>query len=114
MTYKLETLDFAFYICSTPTFLYFDLYLNTAHATHYAYMHYILIWDYRIYLIIKLSAYPPPPIKHNTSPYESRNIKDVRPAFIDNNAALNQSSINCSRSKLKNKYGIVVYKLNLN
>ena len=26
----LETLDFTFYIGSTPTFLYFDLYLNTA------------------------------------------------------------------------------------
>ena len=25
----LETLDFTFYIGSTPTFLYFDLYLNT-------------------------------------------------------------------------------------
>ena len=33
----LETLDFAFYIGSTPTFLYFDLYLNTAFATHYVY-----------------------------------------------------------------------------
>ena len=29
---KLETLDFAFHIDSTPTFLYFDLYLNTAYA----------------------------------------------------------------------------------
>ena len=28
----LETLDFTFYIGSTPTFLYFDLYLNTAFA----------------------------------------------------------------------------------
>ena len=33
----LETLDFAFYIGSTPTFLYFDLYLNTAYAAHYVY-----------------------------------------------------------------------------
>ena len=31
----LETLDFAFYIGSTPTFLYFDLYFNTAYAAHY-------------------------------------------------------------------------------
>ena len=31
----LKTLDFAFYIGSTPTFLYFDLYLNTAYAAHY-------------------------------------------------------------------------------
>ena len=29
-----ETLDFDFYICSTPTFLYFDLYLNNAYAAH--------------------------------------------------------------------------------
>ena len=28
----LETLDFTFYIGSTPTFLYFDLYLNTAYT----------------------------------------------------------------------------------
>ena len=28
----LETLDFAIHIGSTPTFLYFDLYLNTAYA----------------------------------------------------------------------------------
>ena len=33
----LETLAFAFYIGSTPTFLYFDLYLNTAYAAHYVY-----------------------------------------------------------------------------
>ena len=32
-----ETLDFAFHIDSTPTFLYFDLYLNTAYAAHYVY-----------------------------------------------------------------------------
>ena len=31
----LETLDFTFYIGSTPTFSYFDLYLNTAYAAHY-------------------------------------------------------------------------------
>ena len=30
----LETLD---YIGSTPTFLYFDLYLYSAYATHYVY-----------------------------------------------------------------------------
>ena len=33
----LETLDFAFHIVSTPTFLYFDMYLNTAYAAHYVY-----------------------------------------------------------------------------
>ena len=31
----LETLDFTIRIDSTPTFLYFDLYLNTAYAAHY-------------------------------------------------------------------------------
>ena len=31
----LKTLDFAFYIGSTRTFLYFDLYFNTAYAAHY-------------------------------------------------------------------------------
>ena len=31
----LEMLDFAFHIGSTPTFLYLDLYLNTAYAAHY-------------------------------------------------------------------------------
>ena len=31
----LETLDFTIHIGSTPTFLYFDLYLNTAYAAHY-------------------------------------------------------------------------------
>ena len=30
----LETLYLAFYIGSTPTFLYLDLYLNTAYAAH--------------------------------------------------------------------------------
>ena len=35
----LEMLDFTFHIGSTPTFLYFDLYLNTAYAAHYVY------WD---------------------------------------------------------------------
>ena len=31
----LKTLDFTFYIGSTPIFSYFDLYLNTAYAAHY-------------------------------------------------------------------------------
>ena len=33
----LETLDFTLHIGSTSTFLYFDLYLNTAYAAHYVY-----------------------------------------------------------------------------
>ena len=38
----LEMLDFIIYIGITPTFLYFDLYLNTAYAAHYAFIsHYV-------------------------------------------------------------------------
>ena len=33
----LKTLDYAIRIGSTPTFLYFDLYLNSAYAAHYVY-----------------------------------------------------------------------------
>ena len=33
----LETLDYTIRIGSTPTILYFDLYLNTAYAAHYVY-----------------------------------------------------------------------------
>ena len=33
----LETLDFAFFIGSTPTFFYFNLYLNTGDAAHCVY-----------------------------------------------------------------------------
>ena len=32
------TLDFTIHIDSTPTFLYFDLYLNTAYLVHYVYI----------------------------------------------------------------------------
>ena len=34
-----ETLDYTIRIGSTPTFLYFDLYLYSAYAGHYVYMH---------------------------------------------------------------------------
>ena len=34
----LETLDYTIRIGSTPTFLYFDLYLYLAYAAHYAYI----------------------------------------------------------------------------
>ena len=34
----LETLDFTIRIGSTPTFSYFDLYLNTAYAAHYVHI----------------------------------------------------------------------------
>ena len=33
----LETLDYTIHISSTPTFLYFDLYLYSAYAAHYVY-----------------------------------------------------------------------------
>ena len=33
----LDTLDFTIRIGSTPTFLYFDLYLYSAYAAHYVY-----------------------------------------------------------------------------
>ena len=33
----LETIDFIIRTGSTPTFLYFDLYLDAAHAVHYVY-----------------------------------------------------------------------------
>ena len=33
----LETLDYIMRIGSTPTFLYFDLYLYSAYAVHYVY-----------------------------------------------------------------------------
>ena len=34
----LETLDHTIRIGSTPTFLYFDLYLYSAYAAHYVYL----------------------------------------------------------------------------
>ena len=34
----LETLDYTIHIGSTPTFLYFGLYLYSAYAAHYVYM----------------------------------------------------------------------------
>ena len=34
----LDTLDYTIRISSTPTFLYFDLYLYSAYAAHYVYM----------------------------------------------------------------------------
>ena len=35
----LEMLDFTIHIGSTPTFLYFNLYLYSAYAAHYVYMY---------------------------------------------------------------------------
>ena len=40
----LETLDYTIRIGSTPTILYFDLYLYSAYAAHYVYLVYIYIY----------------------------------------------------------------------
>ena len=46
----LKTLDHTIRIGSTPTFLYFDLYLHSAYAAHYDYCH---IWlSYGIFNIL--------------------------------------------------------------
>ena len=37
ITQMLETLDYTIRIGSTPTILYFDLYLHSAYAAHYVY-----------------------------------------------------------------------------
>ena len=39
----LETLDYTIRIGSTPTVLYFDLYLYSAYAEHYVYVVYVLV-----------------------------------------------------------------------
>ena len=49
----LETLDHTIRIGSTPTFLYFDLYLYSAYAAHYVYMDYISV---------QIVILPPPPL----------------------------------------------------
>ena len=43
----LETLDYTIHIGSTPTILYFDLYLYSAYAAHYVYFN-IFIVDFNI------------------------------------------------------------------
>ena len=40
----LETLDHTIRIGSTPTFLYFDLYLYSAYAAHYVYIINLTFW----------------------------------------------------------------------
>ena len=42
-----ETLDFTIRICSTPTFLYFDLYLNAAYAAN-VYLYLCLFYNYNV------------------------------------------------------------------
>ena len=41
----LETLDYTIRIGSTPTFLYFDLYLYSAYAAHYVYLLTDVFWS---------------------------------------------------------------------
>ena len=43
----LETLDYTIRIGSTPTFLYFDLYLYSAYAAHFVYFTY----GYKLYFV---------------------------------------------------------------
>ena len=40
----LETLDYTIYIGSTPTFLYFDLYLYSAYAAHFVYFTFVVLF----------------------------------------------------------------------
>ena len=41
----LETLDYTIRTGSTPTFIYFDLYLYSAYAAHYLYIPlYMFVW----------------------------------------------------------------------
>ena len=56
----LETLDYTIHIGSTPTFLYFDLYLYSAYAAHYVYIYiyiYIYFYLYSIYYISDIYIY---------------------------------------------------------
>ena len=41
----LETLDYTICIGSTPTILYFDLYLYSAYAAHYVHLKYYYIYN---------------------------------------------------------------------
>ena len=43
----LETLDYTIRMGSTPTFLYFDLYLYSAYAAHYVYFNNVMIVRFR-------------------------------------------------------------------
>ena len=42
----LETLDYTIRIGSTPTFLYFDLYLYSAYAAHFVYIYIYILTFY--------------------------------------------------------------------
>ena len=49
----LETLDHTIRIGSTPTILYFDLYLHSAYAAHYVYSFVILLCQRQTILFVK-------------------------------------------------------------
>ena len=58
----LETLDYTIRIGSTPTFLYFNLYLYSAYAAHFVYIQYICIYsiyffNYINYILIQQIHY---------------------------------------------------------
>ena len=52
----LETLDFTIRIGSTPTFLHFGLYLNTAYAAHYVYFNINVILSNLTILLLSVAA----------------------------------------------------------
>ena len=52
----LETLDYTFHIGSTPTFLYFDLYLYSAYAAHYVYSNQISVFTYQLIELLTANA----------------------------------------------------------
>ena len=47
----LETLDHTIRIGSTPTFLYFDLYLYSAYAAHYVYFYQMRLISRQIMIV---------------------------------------------------------------
>ena len=53
----LETLDYTIRIGSIPTFLYFDLYLYSAYAAHFVYIHLYRYASLSLYISITLSLY---------------------------------------------------------
>ena len=67
----LETLDYTIRIGSTPTFLYFDLYLYSAYAAHFVY-----ITKNFSYLIIII------PLNWLTKPSDRRNVWNHLPLFF--------------------------------
>ena len=56
----LETLDYTIRIGSTPTFLYFDLYVYSAYAAHFVYFYYYLAKKYPfqpVYLYLEIRGW---------------------------------------------------------